>query len=238
VAATNEATTLRHWLATEATLEKSFRVAGFRRHSFAALLLRWLSFLLQNKAAAASDNPEAAANVLSVYDYKQQQVGGTCVYVWVYACGGPHPEDLSEPTGQLCSIKPLLCRCRLVHATYTKHTVPCLARLQYVPAVGSILLGVLLLLPLLLLLLLLLLLPLLLLLLLLLPLLLPHWCRPALVPPETLLLRSTRAPPLCTPAAHTASWLKWSRSCATPTTSKPARNFAFEPRPLYLVAAV
>jgi hypothetical protein len=30
--------------------------------------------LLQNAAAAASDNPEAASNALTLYDYKQQQV--------------------------------------------------------------------------------------------------------------------------------------------------------------------
>jgi hypothetical protein len=28
----------------------------------------------QNAAAAASDNPEGAANALTLYDYKQQQV--------------------------------------------------------------------------------------------------------------------------------------------------------------------
>jgi hypothetical protein len=38
-----------------------------------------LAALLQNKAAAASDNPETAANALSVYDYNQQQVSGACV---------------------------------------------------------------------------------------------------------------------------------------------------------------
>lgn len=33
---------------------------------------------VQNAAAAASDNPEAASNALTLYDYKQQQVISTC----------------------------------------------------------------------------------------------------------------------------------------------------------------
>lgn len=40
----------------------------------ALLTVRYVSFVLQNAAAAASDKPEAAENALALYDYKQQQV--------------------------------------------------------------------------------------------------------------------------------------------------------------------
>lgn len=143
------------------------------------------STITQSAAAAASDNPESAANALTLYDYKQQQVRGR--ERWA-ACGCHCRESVlplstcGEGAGcclflpnQLTSVRWCDPACadspRPVSHTHTRS-----------------LFGV--------------------------------SCRLALVRRVTLQLPSTRAPPLSTPAAHTASWRRSSRSCGTPTTSE------------------